>query len=667
MKSNKKSFTHDVFLSHNSKDKEIVRNIASELKNNGLRVWFDEWEIQVGDDIYLKIEEGLEKSKCLLLCMSPSCFDSDWVSLERSTVIFRDPVNRQRRFVPLLIKNCNIPDSVRRFKYIDFRKNDGNPLTELLKSLTDDPNSTNSSKKNDYPERIQNKIKQAKKSKRLGKFSEARNKWSLIDEFAKSEDILKLSIRARIETAVINVTEGYGSIEDALSIVDSCLSDLKATNLENELGEILHLLGEFYRIKKDFEKARNYLIASSEESLSKGNNHEYGWDMLSLAMLELDTKNPFDVQYAWTEKAFNAFSHIEISGVEKDKESASLGYANCHIVRAKCYGYSRPDEALSEYSKAIKIYKELGDKWMFDLALTLLERGDFQSTKRDAVQSINDLLEAGKIFSDLENQYNQAKCALAIAQLLDNVGQRTKSKEYYQYAFTIALQLEDETKIGLFQMRFAMKLLELQEVDEAKSLLNNLLEKEWLSNGQKLDVLERLSDSVRHPEADKNELKHYQNQVLEIVDNMLSESESSKDRLSLLINKGNAYSAMEKFDLAIDLYERSIELAKSISANDRIVDCWAHIAKAHSANENDNKEKQAYEKVLKLSEDYGTSMQTYTAHISLAQIQMKEKEFASAEEHLNKAEVGVKKILPHLMFVINDVKNRLEKQRNETN
>ena len=95
-------FDFDVFLSHNKADKERVRRLAERLRTAGLRVWFDEWIIQPGDDIYLAIERGLEASRTLVFCLSPAALGSDWVGLERSTVLFRDPANAGRRFIPLL-------------------------------------------------------------------------------------------------------------------------------------------------------------------------------------------------------------------------------------------------------------------------------------------------------------------------------------------------------------------------------------------------------------------------------------------------------------------------------------------------------------------------------------------------------------------------------------
>ena len=100
-------FEYDVFLGRNAKDKPRVRRLAERLRAAGLRVWFDEWIIQPGDDIYLAIERGLEASRTLVLCLSPAALGSDWVGLERSTVLFRDPANAGRRFIPLLLNQAS--------------------------------------------------------------------------------------------------------------------------------------------------------------------------------------------------------------------------------------------------------------------------------------------------------------------------------------------------------------------------------------------------------------------------------------------------------------------------------------------------------------------------------------------------------------------------------
>jgi hypothetical protein len=113
-------FKYDVFLSHSAKDKEIVRPLAERLRSDGLRVWFDDWEIRPGDSIPAKVEEGLESSRVLVLCMSANAFGSDWAQLEAGTFRFRDPLNKDRRFIPLRLDNAPVKGSLAQFLSIDW-------------------------------------------------------------------------------------------------------------------------------------------------------------------------------------------------------------------------------------------------------------------------------------------------------------------------------------------------------------------------------------------------------------------------------------------------------------------------------------------------------------------------------------------------------------------
>jgi len=114
------TFPYDVFLSHSSKDKSIVRDVAERLRADGIKVWFDEWVLKPGDSIPAKIDEGLDHSRVLVLCMSVNAFGSDWAQLEASTFRFRDPLNKGRSFVPLRLDDTPIKGSLAQFLYIDW-------------------------------------------------------------------------------------------------------------------------------------------------------------------------------------------------------------------------------------------------------------------------------------------------------------------------------------------------------------------------------------------------------------------------------------------------------------------------------------------------------------------------------------------------------------------
>ncbi len=114
-------FEYDFFLSYSSKDKTIVYALADRLKNDGLRVWLDKWEIKPGDSIPLKIQRGLESSSTILVCMSPAYFESYWGWAEHLTQLFEDPINKQGRLIPVLIADCIRPKIIAHLSYIDWR------------------------------------------------------------------------------------------------------------------------------------------------------------------------------------------------------------------------------------------------------------------------------------------------------------------------------------------------------------------------------------------------------------------------------------------------------------------------------------------------------------------------------------------------------------------
>ncbi|MCH7369879.1 toll/interleukin-1 receptor domain-containing protein [Aeromonas sp. MR16] len=73
-----------VFLSHSSRDKPLVDVVFNELHKAGIRAWYDRYEIEPGDSITDKINEGLASSKLGLLFFSKNFLDprSGWPKAE---------------------------------------------------------------------------------------------------------------------------------------------------------------------------------------------------------------------------------------------------------------------------------------------------------------------------------------------------------------------------------------------------------------------------------------------------------------------------------------------------------------------------------------------------------------------------------------------------------
>jgi len=114
-------FQHDVFISYSRQDTTVVHALARRLREDGARVWLDEWSLLPGDLVGLKIQEALEQSRILLMCMSESYFGSGWAALEHHARIFRDPTNSERRLIPMRLDGARIPDLLAQYRYVDWR------------------------------------------------------------------------------------------------------------------------------------------------------------------------------------------------------------------------------------------------------------------------------------------------------------------------------------------------------------------------------------------------------------------------------------------------------------------------------------------------------------------------------------------------------------------
>lgn len=72
----------DIFISHAFEDKIFARALADELIRKGLRVWFDEFELKIGDSLNQKINFGLSNSRFGIVILSTNFFAKNWTQKE---------------------------------------------------------------------------------------------------------------------------------------------------------------------------------------------------------------------------------------------------------------------------------------------------------------------------------------------------------------------------------------------------------------------------------------------------------------------------------------------------------------------------------------------------------------------------------------------------------
>src|ERR1700722_11850738 len=118
--------TWDLFISHASEDKaDVARPLAEMLRSKGLKIWYDEYTLQIGDSLRRSIDHGLAASRYGVVVLSPSFFAKKWPQAELDGLIAMESEGKDRilpvwhkvtaedvrRFSPILAGKVGVPSS----------------------------------------------------------------------------------------------------------------------------------------------------------------------------------------------------------------------------------------------------------------------------------------------------------------------------------------------------------------------------------------------------------------------------------------------------------------------------------------------------------------------------------------------------------------------------
>lgn len=128
----------DVFLCHNSQDKDAVREMNIRLQSENIRTWFDEEQLPPGRLWQELLEEQIGQIKTAAVFVGQSGL-GPWQDIEIRAFLSQF-VKRRCPVIPVILDDCNqvpqLPLFLEQLTWVDFRKSLPEPFGRLVWGIT---------------------------------------------------------------------------------------------------------------------------------------------------------------------------------------------------------------------------------------------------------------------------------------------------------------------------------------------------------------------------------------------------------------------------------------------------------------------------------------------------------------------------------------------------
>lgn len=124
----------NVFISHRKDDAAQAERLARDVSAAGHSVWFDDWDIQLGDSVVERMEAGLRGAAYLVLCYSASGVMSPWTSREWMSALHRQLERCDVRILPVKFGG-SAPAILADLKYADLSADWDNGVAQLIRAI----------------------------------------------------------------------------------------------------------------------------------------------------------------------------------------------------------------------------------------------------------------------------------------------------------------------------------------------------------------------------------------------------------------------------------------------------------------------------------------------------------------------------------------------------
>ena len=111
-----------VFLCHSKTDKPAVRELHTLLASDGFRPWLDEKDLIAGQEWQLTIQEEVQSSQIVIVCLSPAAVNKAGF-VQKEIRLALDVADLQPEgsifLIPTRLKDCDVPIRLRKWQWVD--------------------------------------------------------------------------------------------------------------------------------------------------------------------------------------------------------------------------------------------------------------------------------------------------------------------------------------------------------------------------------------------------------------------------------------------------------------------------------------------------------------------------------------------------------------------
>lgn len=106
-----------VFISYSHRDQEFVLALVAELQSQGVRVWIDQVELEIGDSLIERISEAISAEDFVVAVISEDSAKSGWCQKELSLAVTEGINNKRVKVLPVRLGEVEMPPMLRDIKW----------------------------------------------------------------------------------------------------------------------------------------------------------------------------------------------------------------------------------------------------------------------------------------------------------------------------------------------------------------------------------------------------------------------------------------------------------------------------------------------------------------------------------------------------------------------